>query len=374
VGVRLLVGLLLSVVVAACSRGNEPAASARPQPVPVAVANAEQKPMPIELTGVGNVLPSETVSVRPQVGGQIGRIHFREGEDVRRGQVLFTIDAPELVAQLRQAKANLARNLALAENARRESARYAELVQQGFVSRSQAEQLAANAAAATATAEADRAAVQNAQVLVDHTTVRAPIDGRTGRALVDPGNVVRPNETDLVVINRLRPIEVTFAVPGQYLDTIQARRQGGPLEVEARLATDAPPAHGRLTFVDNRVDPTTGTIQLKGTFANDDVRLWPGAFVNATLRLGIQPDAIVVPAPAVQAGPQGDYVFIVRADHTVEQRPVRVDRRVGDAIVIASGLRAGEPVVTEGHLRLAPGVAVEMGTPREEGAAASPGT
>jgi multidrug efflux system membrane fusion protein len=337
--------------------------------VPVSVATAKHEPMPIELSAVGNVVPAETVSVRPQVGGQVGDIHFREGDDVRRGELLFTIDAPELVAQLRQAEANFERDAALARNARREAARYAELLAEGFVSRSQAEQLEANAAAAVATMEADRAAVVNARVQVDHTNVRAPIDGRTGRILVHRGTVVRPDETDLVVINRLRPIEVSFAVPGQHLEAIQARRRQGPLEVEARLTGDATPARGRLTFVDNRVDPATGTIQLKGTFPNDDVRLWPGAFVTTTLRLGIQPEAVVVPAPVVQSGQQGDYVFVVRADHTVEARPVTVDRRVGDAIVIAKGIRAGETVVTEGQLRLAPGVAVEIGTPREEGAA-----
>jgi multidrug efflux system membrane fusion protein len=364
---------LLALALVACNRPpGEPSAAPPPARVPVSVATVEARPMPVELTAVGNVVASETVAVRPQITGRMARVHFREGEDVAAGQLLFTLDARELDAQLRQAEANLAREQAVAENARREAERYRTLASRGFVSQSQAEQIIANAAAAAATAAAARAAVQNARVEVARTRIAAPIPGRAGRVLVDVGNVVRANETDLVVINRLHPIEVSFAVPGQHLAAIQAaRRSGRPLEVVARPSADATPARGRLTFVDNRVDPQTGTLLLQGTFVNEDGRLWPGAFATTTLILGIDENALVVPAPAVQSGQQGTYVFVVRNDQTVEPRTVAVARQAGDVAIIAEGLRAGERVVTEGQLRLAPGVAVQV-TPSPSEGMASP--
>jgi multidrug efflux system membrane fusion protein len=361
--------------VAACSRGGHDATKdARPSAVPVAVAVAEQRTIPLEITAVGNVQAEETVTVRSQVGGQLARVHFVEGEDVRIGQLLFTIDARELEAQVRQAEAALSRSQALAENARTEAQRYRELAERGFVARSQYEQLAANAAATQAAANADRAALQNMRVQLQHAVIRSPIDGRSGRVLVHVGDVIRANETEMVVINRIAPIEVAFAVPAQHLPDIQARQAQAPLVVRARPGGDTgPEATGRLSFIDNRVDPQTGTIALQATFQNAERRLWPGQFVTAVLRLGQEQDAIVVPAPAVQTGQHGTYVFVVKPDRTAELRPVKVDRTAGDIAVIAEGVRPGEQVVTEGQLRLTPGVAVDTGQPNET-PAASPRT
>lgn len=366
---RYALALLLSL--AACSRGPSETTSTASSAVPVGVASVEQRAMPVELTAVGTVVASETVSVRPQVDGQISRVHFREGGDVGRGELLFTLDPSEFQARLRQAEANLQRDRATAENARREAARYTELLRQGFVSRSQAEQFQATAAAAAATVVADEAAVKNARVDLDRTQVRAPIAGRAGRVLVYAGGVVRANETELVVINRIRPIDVAFALPAQHLMAIQTARQARPLQVIARPEGTSP-STGELTFIDNRVDPQTGTIALKASFENAEARLWPGEFVTTTLVLGTQPNAIIVPAVAVQHGQQGPFVFVVRDGHTVDVRPVKVDRQVGDVTVVAEGLRPGETVVTEGQLRLSPGATVQISDTGNE-AAASPG-
>jgi multidrug efflux system membrane fusion protein len=363
VGVRRLIVLVVLPLVAACSRGgDDPAAAARPTAVPVSVARAEQRAVPIEITAVGNVQPADTVTVRAQVTAQLAQVHFTEGEDVRRGQLLFTLDTRELEGQVRQAQAALARNQAIAVNARREAERYGELVERGFVARSQYEQLVANAAAAEAAARADQAALQNARVQLQYGKIVAPMDGRTGRALANPGDVIRANDTPLVVINRLAPIEVSFAVPARHLPAIQERQQAGPLEVRAAVqGVTAEPATGRLTFIDNRVDPQTGTVLLEATFANEDRRLWPGQFVTAIVTLGREDNAVVVPAAAVQAGQQGTYVFVVKDDGTADVRPVTVAWQAGDVTVIAQGLRPGETIVTEGQLRLAPGVAVDPG-------------
>lgn len=366
-GLRLLV--MVVALLAACSRGEEqPEARPRPASVPVTVAAVEQKPMPVELSAVGHVQPIQSVAVRAQIGGQIDRAHFQEGDEVERGAILFTLDRRELQAQLRQAEAALARNQALAENAAAEARRYRELVDQGFVARSQYEQLVANAKAAAAAAQADRAAVQHARLQLEHAVIRAPISGRTGRALVDPGSVIRANETELVLINRIAPIAVAFAVPAQHLSEIQARQGKAPVPVAAR-SSDGATVTGRLTFINNRVNPETGAIDLEARFPNDQRRLWPGQFVTTTLTLGVDTDALVVPGAAVQTGQEGTYVFVVKPDQTVEMRPVTVARSSGEVTVLAAGVAPGEPVVTEGHLRLAPGVAVDVTRPTDTPAA-----
>ena len=338
-----------------CSQKTPPA----PAAVPVAVAPASVKPMPVRVQAVGNILAAESVSVRSQVTGPLAEVKFTEGQDVVAGQVLFTIDPRPFQAQLQQAQAELSRVRAAAEFARREGARYRELFDRGLVARSQYEQVVSNASSAEATERAARAAVDTACLQVSYTTIRAPIAGRSGRVLVDRGNLVQANATDLVVINRMRPIEVAFTVPGDYLNEIRRRAEGQQLPVTALPGGDPTPAAGRLTFVDNRVDPQTGTVQLKATFPNDDGRLWPGQFATVIVTLGVDPNAIVVPSAAVQTGQQGTYVFVVKADSTAEMRGVTVARQDGDETVIARGVNPGETVVTDGQLRLAPGVRVE---------------
>ena len=347
--------LMVAGLSAACSEKKPPA----PAAVPVTVAQAITKPMPVRVQAVGNILAAESVVVRSQVTGPLAGVHFTEGQDVTRGQQLFTIDPRPFEAQLQQAQAELTRVQAAAEFARREAARYQELFNRGLVARSQYEQVATNASSADATARAARAAVDTARLHLSYTVVRAPLAGRSGRVLVDRGNLVQANATDLVVINRVRPIEVTFAVPAEHLAEIRRRAAENELEVTASPAGDATPATGRLTFVDNRVDPQTGTIQLKATFANDDARLWPGQFATVVVTLGVEPNAVVVPSAAVQTGQQGTYVFVVKSDSTAESRPVSVARQLGDETVIARGVSPGESVVTDGQLRLAPGLRVQ---------------
>jgi multidrug efflux system membrane fusion protein len=351
----LVLAVSAAVLMLGCSEKTPPA----PAAVPVVVASAVRKPMPVRLQAVGNILASESVTVRSQVTGPLADVRFTEGQDVAEGQVLFVIDPRPFRAQLEQAQAELTRVQAAAQFARNEAGRYRALFERGFVARSQWEQVASNASAAEATARAARAAVETARLQLSYTTIRAPMAGRTGRVLVDRGNLVQANATELVVINRLRPIEVTFTVPGDYLNEIRGRAASQELAVTAAAPGDGSPAVGRLTFIDNRVDPQTGTIQLKATFPNEDARLWPGQFANVVLTLGVEPDALVVPSAAVQTGQQGTYVFVVKPDGTAESRAVRVARQVGEETVLAKGVEPGETVVTDGQLRLAPGVRVE---------------
>jgi multidrug efflux system membrane fusion protein len=297
------------------------------------------------------------------VGGILAGVHFKEGQDVEAGQLLFTLDRGPLEADLRQAQANLAKDLAQLENARKDAQRYAELARQGFVAQQQADQARTAAEALAATAQADRAAVQNAQIQLGYATIRSLMAGRTGALQVHVGDLVKANDTAMVGINQLRPIDAAFALPERDLPEVRRYQAEGPIAVTALTPQGGQPlARGTVTFIDNRVDPGTGTIQLKATFPNDDGRLWPGEYVNVVVTLATQPDALVVPAPAVQTGQQGTYVFVVKPDQTVESRPVTVARQLGEEAVIAQGLAPGETVVTEGQLRLVPGARVEVRT------------
>ncbi len=324
------------------------------------VAVAEQKAVPVELRAIGTVESSDTVTVRSRVGGVLARVHFQEGQDVKEGQILMTLDQAPLLAELRQAEATLARSRAQLENAQRDAARYAELARQGFVAQQEYDRFRTAAETFAATVAADRAVVQNARLELGYATIRAPMTGRTGALRVHEGDLIQANETALVVINRLRPIDVVFALPERVLaDVRRYRAQGELAVVVVAPAGGEPLGRGVLSFIDNRVDPTTGTIQLKGTFANTDGALWPGQYVNVVLTLTTEPAATVVPTSAVQQGQQGAYVFVVKADQTVESRAVTVDRQMGTETVLRSGVAPGETVVTEGQLRLVPGARVD---------------
>lgn len=331
--------------------------------VPVTVATVEQKPVPIEIAGIGNVIAATTVAVRSQLTGVMTAVHFKEGEDVRQGQVLVELDRRPLEAALLQAEATLQRDTAQADNARASAARYRDLQQRGIATREQVDQITTQAAALDATVNADRAVVQNAKVQLEYATIEAPISGRTGLLQVHPGNLVRAQDTaPIVTINRITPVYVSFAIPEALLPELQRHMAAGRLRVRATPPGDdaGKPADGWINFVDNAVDATTGTIRVKGTFPNDDRRLWPGQFVNVTVTLGSEANAIVVPTPAVQTGQQGTYVFLVKADRTVEMRPVTVARARDAETVIRAGLKAGDVVVTDGHLRLVPGSTVSI--------------
>ncbi len=399
-----------------CSGEKSSATPQKPAlpPVPVTIAEVVSRTVPVQLRVIGNVEAYSVVSVKPQINGEIVRVHVTPGQEVRKGDLLFSIDPRPLEATLRQAEANLAREAAQVrqavaalsekmaarkqteanlardtaqlENARVQERRYQELVQKELVAKELYQQIRTNAVALEATAQAsqagvedakagviaaqaaissaeaairaDQAAVDNARLQLGYCSIRSPIDGRAGDVLVHTGNVVKANpDNPLLVINQVRPIYVSFSAPEQHLTAIKQYRAAGTLRVEA-VVPEAPGAHaqGSLTFVNNAVDTTTGTIQLKGTFANADNTLWPGQFVDVVLTLTEEPNAIVVPSQAVQTGQKGAYVFVVKADLTAESRPVTAGRAVGQTeTVITQGLKAGERVVTDGQARLLPG-------------------
>jgi multidrug efflux system membrane fusion protein len=370
-------GVVLAAAAAApaCSPSGEASAQQQQQaagrggrgggadaPVPVTIAHVEQRPMPVNIAIIGTAEPYTTVAVRAQITGELTSVSFNEGDDVKEGQVLFTLDRRPLEAALQQAEANLQRDQAQAANARAQATRYRDLLQRGIATREQADQLATAAAAAEATVAADRAAVENAKVQLQYATIKAPISGRTGALQVHVGNLVRANDTTpLVVINRVTPIYVSFGVPEAQLPALKRYLGAGTIHVEARAPNEQGPAStGRITFIDNTVDQTTGTIKIKGTFPNTDRRLWPGQFVNVVVTLTTEPDAVVVPSAAVQQGQQGSYVFVVKPDQTVDIRTVAVARQSGNDTVIRSGLKPGETVVTDGQLRLVPGSRISV--------------
>src|SRR5438094_6770304 len=349
-------------VLSTCSWGGGAAERTNDSaPVPVTVAPAVQKDAPVSLRAIGNVTAYSTVSLKAQVEGRVARVYFAEGQEVKRGDLLFALDARPFEAALRQAEANLARDRAQAENARVEADRFARLVKEGVVSRDEYDQAHARATSLEATVPDDQAAVESARIQLQYCSIASPIDGRIGEILVHEGNVVKANETVLAVINQLRPIYVEFAVPQQELDEIRTRMAGGELPVEAfRPADEDHPVVGALSFINNTVDTTSGTVLLKAVFPNANEDLWPGQFVTVTLRLATRHDAVMIPSRAVQTGQDGKFVFVVQPDGTVASRPVSVGQTVGEEVVVEQGIAAGEQVVTEGQLRLAPGVRVQV--------------
>jgi membrane fusion protein, multidrug efflux system len=355
--------LLIVVMLAGCSKKQE---KPRSKPtVPVVVALAGIKTIPLQLRAIGNVEAYNSVAVKAQVSGIVAQVHFREGQDVKKGDLLFTIDPRPLETAFRQAEAILARDLAQTRNALEQATRYAALLKDGIVTQEQYDQLRTAAEAYSATVAADRAAVENARIQLGYCTIRSPLTGRTGNLALHAGNVVRANEEPaLVTINQINPVYVTFSVPETELSEIRRHLAAGELKVEALLPGDGQGAEsGVISFVDNLVDTATGTIRLKGTFANKKRRLWPGQFVNVALTLTTLPNATVVPSQAVQTGQQGQFVFVVKADATAEQRPVAAGITHEGFTVIALGLQPGETVVTDGQMRLSPGapVAVKQG-------------
>ena len=359
---------------------------------PVSVATVSQKDVPVDIGAVGNVEAYISISVRSQITGQLQQAFFHEGDVVKKGDKLFQIDPRPLQSALEQAQANFVRDQALlnqamaqlekdAANAEYQQAnaeRQTRLVDAGLLSKDAGDQARAAADSTSSAIKADKAAVEsakaqlavqqsavdNAKVQLSYTTIRATIEGRTGNNTVKPGNLVTANNTELVTVDQLQPVYVTFAVPAVHLPVIKAHMGKDPLTVfAASPEAGGSPIEGKLTFVDNAVDPTTDTIKLKATFSNQDVRLWPGQFTRVTLRLMTMPDATVVPSQAVQTGQDGQFVFVVNRDSAVDQRPVTVAQRMGEDVVIQKGLTPGETIVTEGQLRLEQGTRVQIQTP-----------
>ena len=342
--------LITALVSAGCSDdGTVAGASGErgggPPAVPVTTASVVQKPMPIEIQVIGSAEPYSTVGIRSQITGQLLKVNFREGDIVQRGQILFELDKRPLEAALEQAQANLQRDMAQAANAEVQATRLQQLVDRGMAPRDQGDTAKTSVVAMNATVEADRAAVENAKIQLQYATIPAPLTGRTGALMVHQGNLVRANDQiPLVTINEVAPISVAFAIPEARLADLRRYMSGGSLTVTATPQGSDQVSTGRITFIDNAVDQNTGTIRIKGTFPNQDGRLWPGQFVNVVVTLTTDPKAIVVPSVAVQAGQQGTYVFAVKPDQTVELRPVTVARVRGAESVIAIGVQPGEMV------------------------------
>jgi multidrug efflux system membrane fusion protein len=384
-----LQGMLLAAFCLSVSCTEKKAEAIQREPPPVTVATVERKTVPVEISVIGTVEPYSRVEIKTRVAGQLEQVHFREGQDVKQGDLLFTIDPRRFQTALQEAEANLSREEAMliqlqanlardqaeAEFAQSQARRYRKLVDEGISSPEQADQFetsakvraeaveAGKAALDTARAavQADEAAVRSARVQLGFCTVTSPLTGRTGALLVHEGNIVKENETVLVTINQLTPTYVNFAVPERYLPEIRKQMAARPLRVEARIRSDeSQPVAGTLTFIDNAVDETTGTIRLKGTFENSDRRLWPGEFVDTTLRISAQVDVAVAPARSVQTGLDGQFVFVVPPYHVAHLRPVVGGRTSGLDMVIEKGVEPGELVITDGHIRVAPEMKVAV--------------
>jgi multidrug efflux system membrane fusion protein len=358
-----IIPTLITLFLFSCSAGKS-AQTPKKQAVPVTAATVIQKTVPVQIRAIGNVEAYSTVGVKSQIGGVLMRVHFKEGQDVNERDLLFTIDPRPYEAALKQADANLAKDNAQLENAREEVRRYAELVKKGYVAQEQYDQIRTNSAALEATVNADKAAVESAQLQLKYCYIYSPVTGRTGSLISYEGNLIKANaDTSMVVINQIQPIYVTFSVPEQYLGEIKKYMAVEKVKVQAVIGADeSHPEDGVLTFVDNAVDTTTGTIKLKGTFANEARHLWPGQFVNAIVTLTTQPNAIVVPSQAIQTGQSGQYVFVIKDDLTAESRPVVLGRTLDGETVVEKGLQSGERVVIDGQLRLIPGSKVEIKT------------
>lgn len=354
-----LSAVLMSILSACSGDRSQPF---KKLPVPVSAAGVIQKTVPVQIKAIGNVEPYSTVSVKSQIGGILTRVHFKEGQDVKKGDLLFTIDPRRYEAALKQAEANLAKDIAQLENARKEVSRYEELVKKGYVAQEQYDQVLTNATALESTVNADKAVVENARLQLKYCYIYSPVNGRTGDLIVNEGNLIKANDDNpMVTINQIQPIYVNFSVAEQYLSEIKKYMSSSRLKVEVVIGKDeSHPETGILTFMDNTVDTTTGTIKLKATFPNRERRLWPGQFVDAIMTLTAQPDAVVVPSQAIQTGQSGLYIFVIKNDLTVESRPVVVARSLNGETVIEKGLRPGEKVVTDGQLRLVPGAKVEI--------------
>jgi multidrug efflux system membrane fusion protein len=414
--------LLVAALLGACSDGASEKAQAKSpaarEAVPVTIDTAVSKSVPVQIRGVGTVQAYASVTLKSQLDGEVARIHILEGQEVKKGDLLFTLDQRPLEAALRQteanlgrdtaqlqqaeaavaqtmaaekeAEANLARDTAQLENALTQLRRYKGLIDDGAISKELYDQVRTTATALEATIQADQAAVtnarasiraaqatvenikavikadqavvENAQVQLGYTTIRAPMDARAGNLLVRVGSAVkaRDDTAQMLVLNQIHPIYVSFSIPEQYLPDVKKYLAAGSVRVQAfPRGQDGSPATGALTFVNNTVDATTGTIQLKATFPNQEGTLWPGQFVTVILTLTVQRDVVVIPSQAVQNGQQGQYVYVMRSDLTVESRPITVGMTLGAETVVAKGIAPGEKVVTDGQIRLVPGARVE---------------
>jgi multidrug efflux system membrane fusion protein len=357
-----LTGVTLLVNGCGSEKKADSAKGRRDRPVPVSVAPVLQKTIPVEISGIGNAEAHSTVAVKSRIGGELKKIHFREGQEVRQGVLIFTIDSQPYEAALKQAQANLARTAALAKKAEEDLKRFQDLIQKEYISQEQFDQAKANADAQTAALKADQAAVENARLNLSFCFIHAPLTGVAGSLLFHQGAQIKANDDKaMVTINRVQPIYVSFSVPEQNLSEIKKYSARGPLKVRASVDSGVKISEeGWLTFIDNAVDQTTGTIRLKATFDNKNKKLWPGQFLRVSLALSAQADAIVIPSQAIQTGVQGQYVFVATPDQKAETRPVVTGRNFDGQTVIEKGLKAEEQVVTDGQFQLVPGSKLQI--------------
>jgi multidrug efflux system membrane fusion protein len=367
---RLAAALVLGAgaVLSACSSDHAPP---KPAAVPVTVTRAVARDMPVLATAPGSVETINSVAVRAQIDGQLLEALVKDGADVARDQLLFRIDPRPAQAALQQAQSTLAKDQATLTQARSQVERYRDVAAKGYISADQMEQYRTNLGVAMAAVKVDEANVAAAKLTLGYTQIRAPIAGRIGRVLVQPGNVVKTSDVNpLVVINQIEPIYVNFALPSSLLGRLLAAQKQAPLAVRANVIGIDAPVEGKIAFVDNAVDTTTGTIKLRGEFANAEHVLWPGQLVGVSLTLGHDPGAVVLPDATVQNGPNGTYVFVVKADERAEQRAVKIARVVEGQAVVESGLAVGETVVLDGQSRVEDGAQLKIDAPAGAGQAA----
>lgn len=354
--------LLLALALAAGCGSDSTAKRERP-PAPVSVAQARQEDVPVAIKAIGKVEALATVAIKARVTGQLVTVHFKEGQFVKKGDLLFTIDPAPFQVALREAQAQAARDQALAVKAVDDLKRYQELIGRKAVSTAQFEQFQAEAKAKEATAQASQAQVDKARLELGWCQITAPVGGQTGGLLAYAGNLIKANDDNkvMVTITQVQPVQVSFAVPEQYLGEIRRHQAAAPLSVSIRPEGENETIrHGELVFVDNAVDTATGTIRLKASYPNQDLGLWPGQFVNVRLNLTTRRGVTVVPSQSLQSGQVGDYVFVLKPDQTVEARGVKTSLVLEEVAVIDQGLEPGETVVTEGQLRLADGSRVAV--------------
>jgi multidrug efflux system membrane fusion protein len=356
-----LIFFLALILCTACTTTKE---KPKPKPaVPVKVTQALQKDVPVQIKAIGTIEAFTSVAIKSQVSGQIARIHFQEGSDVKKGDLLISIDPEPFLAALSQYEAALSKNLSQAKFAREQASRYGGLLKEGIVTHDQYDLLRTNAESLAATVVADRAAIKSAKIQLGYCSIRSPISGRTGTIAMHPGNLVKANDLPIVTVNQLIPIYATFSIPEKRLTEVKRALAGNELKIEAIVPNEPGSTEiGSISFLDNTVNSATGTIKLKGVFANKSRKLWPGQFTDVVMTLGNLKNAVLVPTNAIQTSQQGQFVYIVKPDKTVEMRQVTVAAAVGENTVIEKGLAAGETLVVDGQLRLTPGATVETGT------------
>jgi multidrug efflux system membrane fusion protein len=382
-----IIPIVLAGLLGCSSSSSAPVKSGRQQAALITPVVVLEKSMPVDLRVIGSAEAYTAIRVKAQVSGQLMKVQFRQGDDVKAGDPLFLIDPRPFdaaiqqseaniakdTALLRQAEANMRRDIAQEKYARDQAARYQKLFSEGVMSKQQTEQFDSEANMRTEAVGADRAAIESAQASLKADTsnlesaklqrayceIRSPVDGRTGDLNIEEGNLVRNSDAELVTINQVHPIYVTFSIPENRLAEVRKSMAAGPLSVTANAPGDTSQTEaGQLTFVDNTVDNTTGTIKLKATFANANSRLWPGQFVNVALRLKMLQNAVVVPVRAIQMSQDGEFVYVIKGDQSAEMRPVTSGLRIGEEVVVEKGLEKGETIVIEGQGRLAPGMKV----------------